>query len=414
LILQSIALGLGAIPLFWIAQRELSSPWLRVGLIISYLLYPALGYINFFDFHPVALTIPLLLLAYWALLERRHLLFWTAVLLTLATKEELVVPVGAFAIYCLTQPSWRRTGFRLLALTAFWAVLSFAVIVYFNEGRAYRYVDAWSHLISLLSSGAGRGANTQPSTINLLTPESLLYLLYLLFPLGFLPLLGPGLLAVSIPSLTYLLLSSRPALHSFDSQYSAVLIPWLFLATVQALAKLERWSGPNGQQARSKRLALYLLLTCTVVSNLLLNSIFWYGLSGSFTPGPNHVEINRALALIPPQAGVATINSFGAQLAHRRYLMGLDRYSTPLPQSHLRHIDYVLLDLDDCRAIRSPNPRNTYAEMVLQLIDSQEFGVRYWSDPILLLERGLPSGPELDEMRDYVHKLESEKRPCWP
>jgi uncharacterized membrane protein len=58
LILQSVALGLGAVPLFWIAQRELGRPRFAMMVVIAYLVYPALGYINLFDFHPVAFSIP--------------------------------------------------------------------------------------------------------------------------------------------------------------------------------------------------------------------------------------------------------------------------------------------------------------------------------------------------------------------
>ncbi len=415
LLLQSTALGLGAIPLFWIARRELKTAWLPTGLIISYLLYPALGYINLFDFHPVALTIPLLFIAYWALLEKRQAIFWIAILLTLGAKEELVVVVGAFGLYCLSRPQWRKQGLYLLILAIVWAFFSFVIIApYYNEGRPYRFFTLWSHMLpEQLTGGLVEGNTIHPDTPNLAFGEALLFAFFLLLPLGFLPLLGPGLFAVSLPSLAYLMLGNDTALRSFDAQYPAVLIPWFFLATVQGLARLERWSDTR-QKVRIKRLALYLLLVCTLIMNFLLNPILLNWLVGNFSHISYHNQIRAAMVQIPAQAGVVTINPFGPHLSHRRYLMDLSVYSPPLPQNHLQQIDYVLLDLVDCRAIDAAQPRGVYSEMVFQLLDSQQFGVRYWSEPILLLERNRPPGPELDQIRTRVEELVRRKRPCRP
>ena len=410
LILQSAVLALGAVPLFWIVQRELRSPWLRGGLVVSYLLYPALGYLNLFDFHPVALSVPATFFAYWALQEKRKVLFWSAALLALATKEEMVVPVAAFAIYCMARPQWRKSGLILLILTILWAYICFAVIIpRYNEGRPYRFAALWSHLLpTKLEGQSGRVDGLQ----FLFSVDSLYFFVHLFLPLGFLPLLGPGLLAVSVPSLIYLLLSSRPAHHRIGFQYPAVLIPWLFLAAVQGLKRLEHW--PVARRMVREWLPLLLMLVGTLGGNLAFSPLRFHWFNGAFSSLPHHKQIEAAMAQIPPQAGVATINTLGPHLAHRRHLIGLDGYPLPLRQDHLQHVDYVLLDLVDCRAFEVPEPRATYTAMTRELLDMQEFGVRYWSDRILLLERGIPAGSELDEVRAYVERLVAEGRPCWP
>ena len=145
-----------------------------------------------------------------------------------------------------------------------------------------------------------------------------------------------------------------------------------------------------------------------------LNPIVHNWQSGVFSPVPYREQIDTALAQIPPRAGVATIKAFGSHLAHRRHLIELDTYPLPLPPAHLQHVDYVLLDLVDCRAVLAPDQRAVYAEMVREVLDTPQFGVRYWSGCILLLERGVPAGPESDEVRAYVERLVAERRPCWP
>jgi uncharacterized membrane protein len=410
LILQSAALGLGAIPLFWIAQRTLKNRLMPITLAICYLLYPALGYISFFDFHPVAFAVPLLFFAYWALLEKRAVLFWVMIVLTLATKEELVVPVAAFALYCLLRKEWRRTGLWMLALTAGWAFLCFVIIIpYYNEGRPYRFFDLWSHLPAHLLGG-GDGDGGQAGISSLLSAESAVFVVHLLLPLGFLPLLDPGLLAVSLPSLAYLLLSSRPALRSVGYQYPAVLIPWWFLAAIYGLARLERWPR---LKTRLEWLFLCLLLVGTLGTNLVLNPILFYVRNEAFTPLPYHKQVIEAMRHIPPDAGVATINPFGPHLTDRRYLISIDKYPLPLRQDHMQYVDYVLLDLVDCRA-EGTRGRPYYTDMVLQVVQSGEFRVSYWSDRILLLERGQPSQEDLDAVTEYVVDLLDQNRPCWP
>lgn len=407
LLLQSAALGLGAIPLFWVARRDVRSAALRFVLLLAYLLYPALGFINLFDFHPVAFCVPVLLLAYWALLEKRRALFWTTIVLALSTKEELVVPVAALGAYCLFHPPWRRTGLWLIIVAVAWAALCFLVIIpCATQGGSYRFFELWSHLLP------GDESGDQSGPLFSLSVDALYFLVHLFLPLGFLPLLGPGLLAISLPSLVYLLVSSRATLHSVGFQYPAVLIPWFFLAAVQGLVRLERW--PGARRMTRKWLPLGLLLVGMVGANLPFNPIWVTWRSGYLSVLPQREQILAAMSCIPSYAGVATINPFGPHLAQRRVLITLEKYPVPLRQDHFQHVDYVLLDLVDCRLYRTQDPRATYAEAVRDLIDSGDFGVRYWSRRIVLLERGLPAGAELGEVRAYVDKLVAQERPCWP
>lgn len=411
LILQSLALGLGVVPLYLIAERDLRDRGQRFVLIAVYLLYPALGFTNLFDFHPVALCVPALLLAYWALLERRDTLFWAAIFLTLSTKEEMVVPVAAFGVYCLFKPLWRSKGGWMLILAILWGLLCFVVVIpWFNEGRPYRFLEFWHHLPTAFGLGADVGRLR--SDVGMASIDAAYFIVHLLLPLGFLPFLGAGILAVSLPSLAYLLLSSEAGLYRVGHQYAAVLIPWFFLATVQALARLERWRCLRPWAKRW--LPLSLLAVGTLGANLKFNPVLVSYRSGYLSRVHHHEEIQNALALIPPEAGVATINPLGPHLANRRLLIGLERYPVPLKRDHLCQADYVLLDLVDCRLVDAPDPRAEYTSMVREILDTGQYTVSYWSGRVLLLQRGISPASDIDEVRAYVEGLEKEGRPCWP
>ena len=412
LILQSVALGMAAVPLYWIARRQAGDSTVALIVACCYLAYPALGFLNLCDFHPIAFSIPCLFLAYWALLEERTALFWVAVLLALFTKEEMVVPIAAWGLVNLLQPGKRRVGLGLLALSGAWAVLCFGLIIpYFGEGQSYRFWQLWSHLPGFSPQPSVQGGTAQPAMGT--SPETIiLFLLHLALPLGFLPFLGPASLAVVLPSLAYLLLGKRPAFHSVGYQYPAVLIPWLFLATVEGLRRLRRTASRSGS-LRCYRLGLACLLIGTLGINIFLNPILLYARQGAFRPDPYHEQIAEALALIPPESGVATVNRLGPALANRRILVALE-YPPPLRLDHVQMADYVLLDLVDCRTVPALDQRAGYAEIVTQVMHTGLFRVRYWSGRILLLERGTPTEEQSADVLAYVTDLVDQNQPCWP
>ena len=448
LVLQSVALGLAAFPLYFVVRKQTGDAWAALIVSCCYLAYPALGFLNLVDFHPVAFSIPLIVLAYWALHEERMGLFWGAVLLSLSVKEELVVPIAAWGVVNLLWGKRRRVGLGLVILAGVWAILCFGLIIpTFNEGQPYRFWQLWIKLLGGVSSDQGGTAQSIGSA----SFETIaLYLIHLFLPLGFLPFLGstgksqrtppqevgvngkardlgaaapegfslrksrrkaPGSFTsflVALPSLAYLLLGERPAFHSVGYQYPAVLIPWFFLAVSEGLRRLHR---PN--RHRLYRLGLAFMVFGTLGINIALNPVYLYAREGMFRPEPHHDQIAEALAQIPPDAGVATINRFGPQLADRRVLVALE-YPAPLRLDHLEMVDYVLFDLVDCRVVPSPDPRASYGEIVTQVMDTGDFRVRYWAERILLLERGEPAEGEAEAVLTYVADLVEQGRPCWP
>jgi uncharacterized membrane protein len=413
LVLQSIALGGAAVPLYYVTQRRANDPRFACVVALCYLAYPALGFLNLFDFHPVAFSIPCIFFAYWALLEQRGGMFWIAVLLALFTKEEMVVPLGTWGLVNLLQREKRRVGLGLLALAVGWAGLCFGVIIpCYNDGQPYRFWDLWSSLFGLSVRGAVQGGAAR-LTIGTSSDTTILFLLHLVLPVGFLPFLGPSALAMALPSLAYLLIGKRPAFHSVGYQYPAVLIPWFFLAVGEGLARLRR-IGRWARRRQLQRLGLAFLLVGTVGINVPLNPIALYARSAAFQPGPSRAQIVEALAQIPPGAGVATVNRLGPALANRRVLVAFE-YPPPFRLDHIQQAEYVLLDLVDCRTVPTPDQRAGYAEMVAQVLQTEQFGVRYWSDRTLLLERrAVPSKEKLADVMAYVDDLVEQDRPCWP
>src|SRR6478752_9625919 len=70
LVLQAFAVASGALPVFWLARKHLSSPRAGAQFAFAYLLYPATQFNAFTitsSFHAVAIAVPLVLYAIWFL-----------------------------------------------------------------------------------------------------------------------------------------------------------------------------------------------------------------------------------------------------------------------------------------------------------------------------------------------------------
>jgi len=86
LFLQSLALGLGSWAVYLLGREIVDNHW---GLLFAgcYLIYPALNYVNLFEFHPIAFATPLLLFTLYFYQKRKWGLFLTFVLLALSVRE---------------------------------------------------------------------------------------------------------------------------------------------------------------------------------------------------------------------------------------------------------------------------------------------------------------------------------------
>lgn len=105
LILQSLALALGALPVFWIARdvlgRDRRAAWLGLAFAAAYLLFPALQAANVADFHADPFVVAPLLFAFWYARQRRWRPMWAWAVLAMATKENLptlTAMLGAYVV----------------------------------------------------------------------------------------------------------------------------------------------------------------------------------------------------------------------------------------------------------------------------------------------------------------------------
>jgi uncharacterized membrane protein len=249
LVFQTLALGLGALPVFLLTRKYVPAwPIFAALMATAYLLSPALLGLNIFDFHPVSLATPLLLYAILALTYRHYVWFLIACVLACMCKEDIPLAVALLGVLLIWKYKLPRLGTALFIGGLLWSFLAFKVIIpHFYPGvQANNY---WYRYETLGSSPGAAVANLviHPWLLfsTFFTIDRFYYLVGLVRSVGFLPLLAPEWLLPTLPSLAVNLLSTDPLLYSGVYQYNAAIIPFVMLSAIHGTRRLiliwQRW-----------------------------------------------------------------------------------------------------------------------------------------------------------------------------
>ena len=431
LILQTVALALGAIPLFLLGRRLIPAmPLAAAALSIAYLVAPTLLGVALWDFHPVALATPLLLLAVWALESRRYRTFAVAAFLAAMTKEDValaLIPLGLYIMFWRGRP---RFGGAVVLLSAIWVALCFFVILpHFSGGASggnnYWYRYAWA--------GASPGDALKNLAIHpwlLFTfiaksPPRLGYIATILRVGGGLGIFAPGLWICALPELVVNLYSSHPEQYSGFFQYNAMSVAFFSAASVYGVAALYRARLPReekctttvtgkGEKETAKSSAAarlygwwqsmlgripiatrwigplvicWLAITCywnlASADQRLVN--FWNVGGGTV---PYQATVDQLLSRIPSGASVAATDTLDPHLSDR-----YDLYLLPDPQSY--QAEYVAFDIDHAVQTSQAQDQLIYRRMIASGRYVVVGTVYYHNGEVVVLHR---TGPPLSPM----------------
>jgi uncharacterized membrane protein len=138
-------------------------------------------------------------------------------------------------------------------------------------------------------------------------------LAWLLLPTGFLSIFS-SIAIVAVPTLIWRFWSTDPLYWGMGFQYSAILMPIMFVAFVEAISKLKFFQ----RDIRRRWAAAVAAVTCAVVCTL----VFPWPLKGLFNSKNWHLDqsvrdTKVILAEIPSGSTVAADNHLAAQLTSR-------------------------------------------------------------------------------------------------
>jgi uncharacterized membrane protein len=423
LVLQTVALALGAVPLFALALRRLPDlPLVCVGFVVAYLAAPELLGEALWDFHPVTLATPLLLAAFYALDARRYGWFLAVGILAAACKEDVALALAPVGLLIALRQGRPRLGLVVAGAAVVWTALCFLVIIpHFNAGASVSGSAYWYRYTALGSTPADalRRVIAQPRLLltDIFAGDKLGYLALLLRTGGGLGIFAPVWWLAALPELAINLLSAQPPQYSGFYHYNAVLLAVLLVAAVYGTETLRRarvaaltGAAPTpltapprslaraaeriarGWTARIGRLPIAPRLIGPIVVVWLLVATGWnlaavgakldnFWQAGA-APAPYRAQIDALLQRIPAGATVAATDTLDPHLSDRETI-----YLLPDPESY--RAQYVAADVATV-----PVPwRGEAIAMLSTMADSGRYRVVGVAGPVVVLER---VGPPLE------------------
>jgi uncharacterized membrane protein len=382
LVLQSLALSLGAIPTYMLGRRVWGTPHAGLAVAVAYLLYPPLQFANLFDFHADTFATPLLLAAFAALFAGRvgWAVAWAALLIFV--KEDIALVAACFGLYvAITQR--RAAGLILTGVAAVaFGLLVWIVIPGWIQTPYLALFNRWPDLgrtpLELVLSPV-----LQPAVFfgTLLQPERLGYLALLVVPLAGLPLLAPEVLAVGLLPLASNFLSSVEAQYTIRAHYTAALTPILVVATVVGGFRLGTWLERTGVSRRS---VLAALIAASSVASLAFSPMPWswdaFARKQFWNAAPR-VGLPRLASVVPPDASVSAANHLGAHFALRPTLrLFPDGWETA---------DLVLVDVSGREYVGAQQNPDAFPPLLHALVETKR--LLLIEDGLAVFGRGTPS-----------------------
>jgi uncharacterized membrane protein len=337
LLAQVMINALAAWPLYLFARESLPNTWAAVLVVAAFLLYPALHHQDLADFHGVALGTTAVMLAFYGLFTRRDHLVLISMPLMVLIREDLCLVIVMMGVYAFLFQRRRRFGLILTVLgLALSALVILVLIPSLRSGESFYYNDYYDYLgDSPLAMAQSLLLEPRVWLSRVLAPPKIKTLIQLLLPVAFLPLLAPSVFVLGGSALAYLLLVDLPFHHVYrlNSQYQALLIPFIFFGTVLGLAKLSRWLEPR---LSDSRVALVGSAAVLVLTSLAL--LFWGPLADEAKR--NEFRVSRQsqsewalLQRIPARAGVLADDRFASPLSTREgffFFNGLFEHEYPI------------------------------------------------------------------------------------
>jgi hypothetical protein len=324
LVSQAVLVAVGVVPLMRAAVPG-AMAWV---VAISYGLAPGFSALIGFDFHEVALGVPLIAFSMAAMVRGRHrsAVLWALPLILV--KEDLGLTLAALGLVVFLRGT-RRWG--LVAMSV--GLVAFAVLALWlphHHGSGFTQSvapsslgDAWHNL--------GEAWHNKARTV-----------LFLLLPTGFVALRSPMLLIVALPTYGWRFVSDRFTYWDPWYQYDAVLVPIAVAAMIEGAVLLRG-------RVRQVGLAVAVAGTVALLPQQWLafkqvwDPDFWH------TPARTAV-VDRVLDHIPDGSRVAASDDLGGRIALRTdlYLIGdtIGPDGPALPPSDFDHVEWIALDTE--------------------------------------------------------------------
>ena len=343
LFLQTVGAAFGALAIYLIARDVLPRtrivPFLFAVLLLSYV---PMQNVNLYEVQPRLFAATFLLFAYWCMTRGYAIGFWLCIVLAIINRNDTALVIAMLGLYgILTR---RRAIFSwapMLFAAVYWVLAVFVIIPAITGGAQFSYIQNYDWLGPTMG-GIVKTVVTHPFYVfgTAFGRDRWEYVVSLLFPLAFLPLLKPRPLLMAVPPFLINIFSSDHYKYQRDifHQYSALITPWLFIAAILAVAALADGTHPLYRLVPRTKMALQHLrgvpIGAGIVLIMLSLSAFqfaytkpdkiaaWAESGGQISQADKNriASVDLLIAMIPKDAPLSVTNLAATRVPIRRYL----------------------------------------------------------------------------------------------
>lgn len=411
LIIQSIILGLGAIPLFLFARRRVPE-WIACVLAIAYLCYYPMHGANFTEMNLVPLAAPFIMGLVWAVDTERFKTAWVLFFVCLIMREDIPLPLAILGFFFVLSGYRPRFGMAIFSIAASWfIILRFKIM---TDAGSWWFPNMYEDLWALPYKGFGGVIHTlltNPTFVlkHIFVEKKLWYILHLMTPLLFLPARRWYLWAAFIPGaiITLLVTSYDPPLM-FSFQYVMHWGPYLFLAAAVAISAIGRDAERISGKGHARQAAVALAVGFVSIA-LTYNYGAFPQRDGSLAAGYHKIrfhmtpedrqklsDLRVVESMIPKSASVATTERIGAHLSSR-----LGFYT--LRRGH-HNVDYIVAEKSGLRLDRTK-------QSILDALESGDYGVFARQGPFIVFKRGHDTDDNEDVISEWKLRGKTKSKP---
>jgi uncharacterized membrane protein len=316
---QSLAIGMGAVPVYLLGKRLLGHPAYGLVLALTYLLHPAVHWTNRENFHPDAFIAPFVGFAIYAAVASRWRMYFAFVGLALLVKEDaslVLIPLGIW----VALKRDRKIGFITIAGSL--AFMLFAMFVVMRTLIGVPTRNTWRIPFGG-PMGLVKAVFSQPHNVvrHYWRDNRPWYLWQMTVPYLWVFAAAPSVALISLAVLAANMVSTFWYQYQIQYHYALVAVPALAMGTVWAISKLKAaWRIP---------------VVVAVLASSLWCAWAWGALPFSrnlpYYWKPSHpvaIAARDIVRDIPDDAVVSAQYSVTAHIAHRKEI-----YMFPTPFS---------------------------------------------------------------------------------
>lgn len=401
---QAFAIAIGIVPLWRLAREEAR---LRVGassvVVVAYVLAPALHRANLAAFHPETIALPLLLWAY--LLARRGHWKRYAVLVAavLACGASLGLTVAGLGLV-LFLTGQRRPGWITGVVGVAWTAAAIVLIGPDLPDRALspagefvaRATGPLAVIPEVVAHPLARGSE-------LLSEPAVFFLVLVLAPLLFLPMVAPRKLSGALPCLALAMIADAVVQDAAQrgvitlSPVGAHIAPALAFVFIALVFALERIGTPSVTRVNVDRRVLFALLAGAALFFVTEAPASPYrqpwawgsqdALDGARLEAADLVDADGTVAVSPSSTALVADRAHVIELpldadTLTNSTLTADRAAGPIAEA-----DFILLDTNGADAVTGrPFWRPADEERVLRFLGAEGYDITYSAQGVYLLQ----------------------------